>query len=441
MSATTKLPELSIPANNSELAALLVQSDLAALAFTCGDKLVQANGAFCRLFSISGIVAGTPLDSLILPADRDRIAGLLHEYGDAPTACVVSARRGDGSTIDVELRTIRLTTVGEELRALIAQDVTDRSRTAARLNLLAFTDPLTGLPNRALFSDRLRQAVLVAARDSAGFAILMLDLDGFKPVNDRLGHVGGDAVLQHVGRRLQASLRATETVARLGGDEFAILLGNVRRAADVATVADRLLQAVRQPILAGGHAVTVDATIGIALCPNHGRTVEHLMVAADGALYHAKRGGGGCCAWAGERTVAAGTILPLFVWSTAYELGVPEMDAQHAQLFVLLNVLAEALQNARDPMPPFHDFIGAVARHFADEERLLVEACYPDISRHREQHQRLLAEVAGLVLDGEDISTSLVLRYLQDWLCRHIDGADRDYAGYVDPARRATEPA
>ncbi|HTW70668.1 MAG TPA: bacteriohemerythrin [Acetobacteraceae bacterium] len=432
------LPELSLPADIARLAALLVQSDLAALAFTRGDVLLYANDAFRRLFSISDSPPGTTFDALIMPADRDRIAGLLRGTGDAPTSCVVAAPRKDGGTIDIELRALRLTPADEELRAVVAQDVTDRSRAAARLNLLAFSDPLTGLANRALFSDRLRQAVLAAARDGAGFAVLMLDLDGFKSVNDRLGHAAGDVVLQHVGRRIQASLRPTEIVARLGGDEFAILLDGVRRAADADAVADRLLQAIRQPILAGGHAATVSTTIGMALFPDHGRTVEHLLVTADSALYRAKRGGGGCRAWAGEET-AAGIIPQLIVWSTANEVGVRQMDAQHAHLFDLLNVLAEALQNGREPKPPFREFIGAVARHFADEERLMVEAGYPSAARHREEHQRLLAEVAGLVLDGQDVSASLVLRYLQDWLCRHIDGFDRDFAGYFKHARRAAE--
>lgn len=434
------LPEFPVPADAGELAALLVQSDLAALAFTRGRTLIYANSAFRRLFSVPDIQADTALDTLIVPDDRDRVAGLLRGDGHAPATCVAAALRADGSTVDIELRAACLTAADTALRGIVAQDVTDRSRAAARLNLLAFSDPLTGLANRALFSDRLRQAVLDAGHDGIGFAVLMLDLDGFKSVNDRLGHAAGDVVLQHVGRRLEASLRATETVARLGGDEFAILLGHVRRGADAGAVADRLLQAIRQPILAGGRAVTVSASIGIALFPDHGRAVEHLLVAADGALYRAKRDGAGGRAWAGEG-VADGTVPPMIAWSTTYELDVPEMDAQHADLFALLNVLAEALQNGRDPRPPFRGFIGAVARHFADEERLMVEARYKGAPGHREQHQRLLAEVAGLALDGEDVSPSLVLRYLQDWLSRHIDGADREFAGHCTRSPWAAEAA
>jgi len=431
-------PDFPVPPDAAGLATLLVQSDLAALAVTHGGTLIYTNTAFCRLFSIADIPAGTLLHSLIVPDDRDRIAGLLRGDGQAPAACVAVAPRGDGSTIDIELRASCLTPEDKELRGIFAQDVTDRSRAAARLNLLAFSDPLTGLANRALFSDRLRQAVLHAARDGVGFGVLMLDLDGFKSVNDRLGHAAGDVVLQHVGRRLEASLRATETVARLGGDEFAVLLGHVRRAADACAVADRLLQAIRQPILAGGRAVTVNATIGIALFPDHGRTVERLLVAADSALYRAKRDGGGSRAWAGEGA-ADGTVPPMIAWSTTYELDVPEMDREHAGLFALLNALGEALQNGRDPRPPFREFIGAVARHFAGEECLMVEARYPGAAGHREQHQRLLAEVAGLALDGEDVSTSLVLRYLQDWLSRHIDGADREFAGHFNRSRWGAE--
>jgi len=423
----------------SALAALLVHSDLIALAFAHGETLIFANASFRRLFGATDCAAGQSLASLVVPAHRSRIATLLEAGCQTPAACTVAARE-DGGAVEVELRASLLTGAGSGLRGITAQDVTDRSRAAARLSLLAFSDPLTGLANRALFADRLREAVLDASRDNTQFAVLMIDLDEFKPVNDRLGHAAGDVTLQHVARRLQASLRATETVARMGGDEFAVLLRGIRKQEDAVFVADRLLAEIRHPILAGDHTVTVNASIGIALFPDHGGTVEHLLVAADTALYAAKRAGGECHAWPEDHPHAS-TIPRTVVWSSAYELGVPRMDQDHIRLCDLLNVLAEALLNGRDPNPAFRDFVRAASWHFAHEERLMAETRYANAATHREQHQRLLVEVAGLVLDGEDISPSLVLRYLQEWLFRHIDGPDREFAAGLHPSHHAAEVA
>jgi len=434
-SSITLAPDTIASADITALAAQLVHSGLVALAFSRGDTLFFANPAFCHLFGLTGCSGGISLGSLIGPAQRDQVAAMLDADDSTRMACTVDSLQG-GAIVEVELRACLLGS--DNLHAIMAQDVTDRSRAAARLNLLAFSDPLTGLANRACFADRLREAVLESLRRDVGFAVLMLDLDAFKPVNDRLGHAAGDVVLQHVAKRLQASLRTTETVARLGGDEFAVLLRGIRKRPDVEAVAGRLLAAIRQPILAGSHTVTVGATIGAALFPDHGRTVEHLLVAADSALYAAKRAGGGRPAWPGDDP-GADTVSRSVVWSTAYELGVPRMDEDHMRLCELLNALAEALLNGRDPEPAFRDFVHAAARHFADEERLMAGAGYPHAARHREQHQRLLAEIAGLVLDREDTSASVVLRYLQEWLFRHVDGPDREFATHIRLSLNAGE--
>jgi diguanylate cyclase (GGDEF)-like protein len=152
----------------------------------------------------------------------------------------------------------------------------------------AFHDPLTGLPNRVLLYDRVIQAVLASRRNAATFAILAIDLDGFKAVNDSLGHDGGDIVLQHIADRLVSSVRESDTVARQGGDEFTVLVAGIAvdRAHDIA---HKLEERLRQVLCFGGVCVSVGATVGVATYPSDGEDVHTLLSAADRAMYRRKR--------------------------------------------------------------------------------------------------------------------------------------------------------
>jgi diguanylate cyclase (GGDEF)-like protein len=159
----------------------------------------------------------------------------------------------------------------------------------------AMHDSLTGTANRMLFRDRMEQALRVAARSGQPVGVIALDLNGFKQVNDTLGHHVGDLLLQHVAARLTDCVRETDTVARLGGDEFAIVLPNVSSVNDATEVARRVLEAIRQPIDLDGNPVHVGASIGVAVFPEHGDHIETLLQHADGAMYTAKRGRLGIC--------------------------------------------------------------------------------------------------------------------------------------------------
>ena len=150
-------------------------------------------------------------------------------------------------------------------------------------------DDLTGLPNRACLRDRLTQAILSGRRASGTTAVLLLDLDGFKRVNDSFGHALGDRVLQAVGPRITGVLRESDTLARLGGDEFCVLLPDVTGATEAAAVAGRIARALEEPFLVDGIAVGVGASCGIALAPTDGDTAAELLEAADVAMYAAKR--------------------------------------------------------------------------------------------------------------------------------------------------------
>jgi diguanylate cyclase (GGDEF)-like protein len=161
----------------------------------------------------------------------------------------------------------------------------------------AMHDSLTGLANRALFRDRAEQALRVAARTGQPFALVAIDLNGFKQVNDTLGHHSGDLLLKHVADRLNECVRDTDTIARLGGDEFSIVLPNVTSVAYATEVAERVLRAIRQPMDLDGRPAEVGGSIGLAVFPTHGDHIEQLIQYADAAMYTAKRNRLGICVY------------------------------------------------------------------------------------------------------------------------------------------------
>jgi diguanylate cyclase (GGDEF)-like protein/PAS domain S-box-containing protein len=160
-----------------------------------------------------------------------------------------------------------------------------------RLAFLAQFDPLTGLPNRALLSDRFSQMIVQAKRHDSLLGVLFIDLDHFKHVNDTLGHAGGDELLKEAARRLQACVRPGDTVARISGDEFAVLLGDLARAEDAALVAQKILDRLAEPVEIAGKEIFVSASVGIAAFPADGAEAESLLRAADAAMYRAKQAG------------------------------------------------------------------------------------------------------------------------------------------------------
>jgi diguanylate cyclase (GGDEF)-like protein/PAS domain S-box-containing protein len=171
-------------------------------------------------------------------------------------------------------------------------DITDRKEMEEKIQHLAYHDPLTDLPNRQLFTDRLQRALASARRDKAHAALLFIDLDQFKLINDTLGHSVGDALLKEVAQRILRSLRDSDSVGRIGGDEFLVLLPDIRSEHDARTVADKLWSTLRQPFdLAGHKGLRISSSIGVAIYPEHGVDSNRLIANADTAMYHAKSAG------------------------------------------------------------------------------------------------------------------------------------------------------
>jgi diguanylate cyclase (GGDEF)-like protein/PAS domain S-box-containing protein len=182
--------------------------------------------------------------------------------------------------------------MGDTCALVTFSDITDRKRYEARIEYLATHDDLTGLPNRTLIRDRISQAIARARREGTQIAVMFLDLDRFKIVNDAYGHPFGDALLRASARRLRELVREGDTVARLGGDEFLVLLPDLRRSADAYVVAQKILDAFGSGISAGDRDIHVETSIGVALFPQDGLDVDALVTNADVAMYRAKDLGG-----------------------------------------------------------------------------------------------------------------------------------------------------
>jgi diguanylate cyclase (GGDEF)-like protein/PAS domain S-box-containing protein len=201
--------------------------------------------------------------------------------------------RKDGQIIWVSL-TISMV-VGEdgmpEIGISIIEDITDKKQAMLQIEHMAYHDQLTGLSNRRLLEDRMAQAISSVLRRDKQMAILYLDLDHFKLINDSLGHHVGDQLLQQVAQRLSSTLRAEDTVARMGGDEFVIMLSDITEAMDAAMMAEKIIADLSTTLLIGGDELHLNPSIGISLCPQDGRTSDELLKNADAALSDAKQQG------------------------------------------------------------------------------------------------------------------------------------------------------
>jgi diguanylate cyclase (GGDEF)-like protein len=187
-----------------------------------------------------------------------------------------------------------------------ALDVTERKRAESRIADLATRDPLTGLPNRLLLADRLNQAIAGAHREGAPLAVMFVDLDHFKAVNDTLGHEVGDLLLKEVANRIGSVLRKGDTLSRLGGDEFVVVLERLANAEDAGQVAQKIINGLAQDMALAGHVVRTAASIGVAIFPGDGADASTLMRHADTAMYVAKSTGrGNCQFYSAEMTTRA----------------------------------------------------------------------------------------------------------------------------------------
>ena len=214
----------------------------------------------------------------------------------------------DGVTYPVEVHA-RVVWLGESMVVIsVVRDITERAKATEEMRRMALSDPLTGLANRAHFTQALERAIADARRHGDALAVLYLDLDDFKPVNDRLGHAAGDQLLVDLARNLESDLRSTDTVARMGGDEFAVILPRLSDHADsVRAAVCKVARSVSTPTLISGESVSVTASIGAALFDPEHDDADTLLAKADSAMYEAKRSGVVWRVWGQPQTAVSGT--------------------------------------------------------------------------------------------------------------------------------------
>jgi diguanylate cyclase (GGDEF)-like protein/PAS domain S-box-containing protein len=280
-----------------QLAARIISSTNEAIVVTdAHGTILEANGAYCRTTGRSKAEAiGSGFEAFDLVEKNGRTRGdvwlQLRETGEFQGE--VWTRRRNGQLFPILLSVSPLTSRGDEVSHYVScfSEITRMKQTQQRLNRLAHYDPLTGLSNRLLFHDRLRQAIVRASRDKASVAVVLLDLDGFKNINDTMGHRFGDKVLITVGERLRRCIRVSDTACRWGGDEFALILPGVGGARGVASAMRKVMDELAKPVSLDGREVFIAASAGVAMYPLDGEKVSRLIQKADTALYHVKMQG------------------------------------------------------------------------------------------------------------------------------------------------------
>ncbi|MAO54203.1 MAG: hypothetical protein CMM61_00710 [Rhodospirillaceae bacterium] len=249
--------------------------------FDSDDRLIFANGALLGLFD--------PMAEAFQPGVA--FAALVAEAGDRKM--LADAFIGPGEIEFADGRTVLMREAPLPSGGIVRtfSDLTEYRLAEQQIAYMASHDEVTGLPNRSLFLDRLDVSLRQSAREKSRIAVLFIDLDGFKAVNDRMGHDAGDMILHQVAVRLVARVRASDTVARYGGDEFTVILNQVSNAQDVGRVAESIVDELTRPFMVKRETVLIGASVGVAVYPDNAETSDALIRLADKAMYEVKHSG------------------------------------------------------------------------------------------------------------------------------------------------------
>ena len=291
---------IRLEAANLNLDAALDHMSQGLCLYDAEQRLKVVNRRFCEIFRLAPELVTPGLSFSEVLALSAAVGNHLGE-SVADLLRAADERAGLSDSLDTQFHEISHGKIIAVSRRIMAdggwvttyEDVSERRRAEAQIVFMAQHDALTGLPNRVLFSERVEQALVQAARDRTSFAVLMLDLDRFKSVNDTLGHPVGDDLLRAVANRLNACVREVDTVARLGGDEFAIVQAPLERAEDATVLTRRIVDVLSAPYEIDGHHVNIGTSIGVSFAPTDGATCATLLKNADVALYRAKAEGRG----------------------------------------------------------------------------------------------------------------------------------------------------
>jgi len=297
------ITDLNAAVRDSEASTQAVLDHVADGILTAGEGgLIESlNRSARQLFGYSELdVIGQPLEVVVAPASRAAFhsflaarRGLLSEPETQSRTSETVGCRQDGSTFEMEVEPGELKRGKQNSMLLFVRDISERKAYTKGLEHQALHDALTGLTNRTLFGELANQALAAGKRTNEPRAVLVMDLNGFKQINDTLGHDHGDALLKQLAERLVVALRETDTIARIGGDEFAILPGSTTDLTAAAAVAWKIEETCKTEFVVNDHVIHISASIGIAMFPEHGTTTRELLRHADAAMYVAKRSGSG----------------------------------------------------------------------------------------------------------------------------------------------------
>ncbi len=292
--------------SRSDLISTAAHTQLISLMEAVGDAVFQLNHKGEILYASKRAIdminrgerlAGLPLFELVSLTDRLAIAVALAQAIESGQPTRINVRMNTrAAALWFEWQLTAYSAGNSEPEVLaVGRDISGQQATEERLRYMATHDGLTGLPNRSLLSDRIRMAIAQARRTGKGFSLIALDLDGFKKVNDALGHPVGDALLRVAGERLREALRDIDTLARVGGDEFVAVLPNAVDEHEIHLIGRRLISAMQLPFDIHGHTLYVSTSIGGAIYPEHGDSEVKLLAHADTAMYRAKETGKARC--------------------------------------------------------------------------------------------------------------------------------------------------
>jgi len=320
-----RLAEVALRASEERYRLLFERNLAGVFRSSVSGRVLDCNDAFARIVGFASrreVLGRSMVDFYADPRQRTALLARLEREGSFTDVEIAVVRRDGSPAWAYASATLLPAEAGEEgqIEATLI-DVTRRKSAESQILYQAYHDALTGLPNRMLFHDRLTQALSQAGRDGRGLAVLFLDLDQFKVVNDTLGHGAGDRLLQEVAGRLRRAVGEGDTVARVGGDEFTLLLPGIEGAAEAARLAERLLAAVALPAEIDGHRLYVTTSIGVSLYPADGHEADSLLTRADIAMYRAKE-----------------------VGRNGYQLCTPEMTAKALERLTLEGELRRALE-------------------------------------------------------------------------------------------------
>lgn len=296
--AERRRTESQLRASESRLRSISDTSPDAIATADSHGKIISWNPAAAELFGFKPHeVLGKEIFSLLGEADATRHSDVIQGYFNGQVGSLdggvqeVAAIRKSGENFAAEISLSGWEMEGERFAIAFMRDISGRRDQEERIRFLAHHDPLTSLPNRTLFNDRLEQAVAIGRRTGLRVAVMLIDLDNFKTVNDTLGHGVGDGLLTEVAKRLSDQARETDTIARLGGDEFAVVLPQIQSPENLSVIAERIITSIGEPMVLDGHEVQVGASIGIAIFPDDAEDIESMIAHADMAMYSAKEDG------------------------------------------------------------------------------------------------------------------------------------------------------